>query len=452
MSPQHPCWTTLPPIPLRGVGTSMVESLDHYVHRMAWTVGISRFGLIALSGASSAQAINRRDSCSTFSGLSTYSESRIFGLESLTGVEQLRHGTLWVLKDVAGKLAFGRSTHLRRWCPVCYKQWSQESWEPLIWAVQVLSLCPIHGCALESLCPACGAPQSANTAVARRRTCGKCLRDLGGSGRRPTQSGFMTWVDRQVGDVIELCATPGLAPVRADSFSIYMESLVEQAKGREKVPAILSSHIRNTRHNGVRFRPSIRTMINMCALQGVSVLEMLLSPEGASSAPLLDLWNGYSVLPFGPGPYGSRAGIVAWLLRKVIAKCRGFYLPPMECVLTETGFSRSCMRELNVDLYEHYESLYRAQAGPTMTYRLAEAFCIALGYLSTVDTPRLVHTLFWTLPKRVAPVAHLSSEEAEPACWSAVLYLRLARRAKERSENAYLDAMEDPPWLHGASE
>ncbi len=286
----------------------------------------------------------------------------------------------------------------------------------------------------------------------RRRACTKCQSDLGGKGQRPAQSGFMAWVDRQVSDVIGLCATPGQAPVRADSFSIYMESLVEQAKGREKVPRILKSHIKNTRCNSGPSKPSIRTMINMCALQGVSVLEMLLSPEGASSAPLLDLWNGYTILPFGPGPYGSKVGIVDWLLRKVIAKCRGFYLPPMECVLAETGLSRSCLRELNVDLYEDYESLYRTQAGPTKTYRLAHAFQIALDYLSNVDAPRLDRNLFWSLPKRVAPVAHLSSEEAEPACWSAVLYLRLARRAKERSENAYLDAMVDPPWLHGTSE
>lgn len=451
MNPSPPRWTTLPPIPLRGVGTAMVESLDHYVCRQAWTTGISHLGISALIGRGVIRGGEHGER--KFSGLSTYSEHIIFGLEQLTGVDDLRRGTLWVLKDVAGRLAFGRPSSQRRWCPECYMEWDDEgSWEPLIWAVEVFSLCPVHGCALESQCPACGAHQFANTSVIGRRICAKCKRALGSAGRRPAGSKFRDWVNRQVSDVIELCATPGQAPVRADSYSIYMESLVEQSKYRSKVPLILKDHIKNTGHNGGLFRPSIRTMINMCALQGVAVREMLLNPEEASSATLLDLWSDYSVLPYGAGSYGSRVEIVCWLLRKLLAKCKGFYLPPMEHALAETGLNRACLREMNVDLYESYESLYRSQASWAMTYRLADAFRTALLHLPTAEPNRLTRNLYWSLPNKVAPIAHLSSEEVAPACWSAVLYARLVLMAKKRVGNVSLDAMEDPPWLRIATD
>lgn len=46
----QPYWTVLPPLPLHGLGSALVESLGHYVRRIAWVAGISASRLMAYSG------------------------------------------------------------------------------------------------------------------------------------------------------------------------------------------------------------------------------------------------------------------------------------------------------------------------------------------------------------------------------------------------------------------
>jgi transcriptional regulator with XRE-family HTH domain len=48
--------------------------------------------------------------------------------------------------------------HQRAWCPRCYQQWydnDKSIYEPLLWSINTVVICPIHHNCLQKLCPYC---------------------------------------------------------------------------------------------------------------------------------------------------------------------------------------------------------------------------------------------------------------------------------------------------------
>lgn len=402
-----------------------------------------------LAGLPHARVQGQTRSTTRLCGPGPGAQSRIRALELVTGVGHLRYGSLWMLSNVTCDLSFGRSTVYRRWCPECYGNWDTDaSSEPMVWAVAALSRCPTHGCELESVCRSCGQPQASQTPYRRRRTCTKCGNPLGGAGRRTARPAFHEWIDRQVCELMELCATPGREPFPADTFVTFLELLEQQAIRQRNFPVILQA-VRGHRYGqGGPDKPTITTLVNLCALQGVSIGEMLTAPRHAGSTPLLDLWSGYSALPIGSGSDDYEVKVGYWLLKNLLARCKDLYLPNMLYALDEAGISRVVLRNISPDLYETYEQRYRSQATPTVEYRSAEAFRAALVRFRASASERLRRHIQWLAPAYIAEIVHLSVDEATPPCWSALIYERLARRARQQLYNVTLGSMVDTRWIH----
>ena len=153
-------WTAIPPLELRGIGTGLVESLASYVSRVIATTGATRSGLARHLGLRSTKQMHRLGAfhAAKDPGLT---EAVIDELQRLTGQRALRCGTLWALSRIIAENSpchSGKSR--RRWCPSCYEDWDATSYEPLVWEIDLLICCPVHGCRLESSCPACGGEHS----------------------------------------------------------------------------------------------------------------------------------------------------------------------------------------------------------------------------------------------------------------------------------------------------
>lgn len=390
-------WPILPPLQLRGVGTPFVESYRHYLSRLSAATGVRLQPLVALARNSAPSDVFDSPARSGWFQVPTALEALLFGLERLTGSPDIRCGSFWVLKNVLRNGACGRSTGIRRWCPECYANWNRDSYELMIWDVAILLNCPIHGCALETSCRVCGAKQSQITIYRRRRHCTRCGAALGGAGFRAESTKCQIWVDRQVMDLVELCATPGTRALPASTFETYLSGVVDSAQKQPTRPALLAAIVRL----GSR-QPTIRTLVNLCALQGVHVTDALLNPSFAGSKPLFASWCRWEGLPLGMGPHESKVVAVCGCLEQILAQCGDGYLPPMDLVLRRGAMNRSVLRELAPELYEKYVAKYEAQGTYTVRLGLQRALIKWIEILESREAhnPNVRVTL--KLAKRIA--------------------------------------------------
>ncbi len=103
----------------------------------------------------------------------------------------------------------------RKWCPICYEDWyrdKQTVYEPLVWALKVVDVCPKHREPLRQNCPHCHCANLPLAWEARPGHCYKCLSWLGSSDITETVSfseselKWKLWVANSIGEL--LAATP----------------------------------------------------------------------------------------------------------------------------------------------------------------------------------------------------------------------------------------------------
>jgi AraC-like DNA-binding protein len=125
-------------------------------------------------------------------------------LEALTGRVGLTALTMlpWC-QIVSGRHLLRRK---RAWCPVCFESWRDASspvYEPLLWAIGFVSVCPLHQCRLQEYCPHCGQNSTVLTAKARPGYCYSCRRWLGTSRPGPSDAAASaTSVATAVGELL----------------------------------------------------------------------------------------------------------------------------------------------------------------------------------------------------------------------------------------------------------
>lgn len=165
-----------------GVGTSMVESLDSYTHRVAAAhcVPRSHIDLLVQSGGRSLS----RPKCvpQTVSLNSPICYARIYGdrMAELTG--RVNAGSL-SLSRFAGVLSkSGAQRQYRAWCWQCVKEARDrrtDPYWPLVWSIPDYQVCHVHAAYLTSHCPTCGhASRLKRPWKGPMHTCPNCSRPL----------------------------------------------------------------------------------------------------------------------------------------------------------------------------------------------------------------------------------------------------------------------------------
>lgn len=313
-----------------GVGTSLVESAEHYACRLAWTSGVSMSQLRRLfhihgrggSGGTSA-----------FCGPGRLFDDRVSRLEGFTGVEFIRCGTFSVLNSVLSSKALSKSSVRHRWCPKCYLEWDDErSYEPLLWRVNLSVYCPIHLCALETSCGSCDSPQAVSMCYEKRRTCSTCGLSLSGPGRVFSPSDYAVWAQRQVSELIELCATPGQRPIGEDAYVCFVKGI---AKWLER-PGLLPRAIRHSYMEvlaGRKTRVSLGTLVAFAAFQGVSAVELLVNPRAAASPPLFSAGTAFDEPSSLHRHHFLRVAAFDSCVSKIFDRCRYSFLPPLRLLI-----------------------------------------------------------------------------------------------------------------------
>jgi TniQ len=161
-------------------------------------------------------------------------------LERLTCVQEL-HLLTWL----PWAAILSRYLNLRRqraWCPNCLSEWrgnGQVIYEPLLWTLPVVRICPIHDRTLAEVCPSCRQTLKTLSSNVRPGHCSRCRRWLGDNGEdQPSseclqESGQLReqrWIVESIGELV--ARAPGL------SNSLSLKSI------NENVEAVISRLIK----------------------------------------------------------------------------------------------------------------------------------------------------------------------------------------------------------------
>ena len=160
---------TIPALPPRsilysiepiGIGTPYVESLASYINRLAVEHSISVADLfiriISIYGSIFSEKTNTfKNLWKILSTINNASKSSIIVeiMSELTIRSELKYLTLATIEDLNIN---GALSKIKRYCPKCYEEQKASNnivYDPLIWSIRAIKICPIHRLYLLDDCP-----------------------------------------------------------------------------------------------------------------------------------------------------------------------------------------------------------------------------------------------------------------------------------------------------------
>ncbi len=163
-----------------GIGTAFVEGLSGYVMRLADAHAVSTGSLIGKELSvrvqlGCADLANLGRFWATINGVGDSAKRWVQGLESLTSRSDLRYLTLLPFERLFAKTLLFR--RVRAWCSACYEQMASRDkpiYEPLLWCMKLVEVCPRHHGPLATTCLHCFRSQRPLTAGSRPGFCSWC--------------------------------------------------------------------------------------------------------------------------------------------------------------------------------------------------------------------------------------------------------------------------------------
>ena len=183
---------SLPPI---GLDTPHVESLTGYIARLAAAHAVETGDLVNhellprvpyTKGPRTGQTPVRLPrysfyfSAHALNGPGERARLWISLLEELTRVPRLDVLTFGPWSKMISGVCLLRP--YRAWCSLCYELWrslGQSVYEPLLWTVQSVEICPEHRQPLDTVCHSCGRRQYVFSSRSRPGYCSRCRCWLG---------------------------------------------------------------------------------------------------------------------------------------------------------------------------------------------------------------------------------------------------------------------------------
>jgi transcriptional regulator with XRE-family HTH domain len=164
-----------------------VESLTSYLTRLAQahSVTVTRLLIDEIAPLlEKAHGILPHGLCTHYTanvnGMRPHTQATIAALEHLTHRRGLQYLTFLPWVNVLCPTQLLRAK--RAWCAACFAVWDAAGhtvYEPLLWTLRVLTLCPVHGQPLCSICSACQGQSAPLASCMRPGYCAHCRRWLG---------------------------------------------------------------------------------------------------------------------------------------------------------------------------------------------------------------------------------------------------------------------------------
>ena len=206
---------------IQGLDASYGESLTSYIARLAQAYHVFPGILMERElapvvnktyGGANLHTIYRH--VAALNGTGEMALNVVKALQSLTLQDKLHCLTMIPWANVFPTRGLLRS--VRAWCPVCYQEWQSNSkivYEPLVWAIDAVKVCPLHHHQLITECPQCQQPNRLLDWKSQPGYCSRCLRWLGSlqntaySNISPMESRMLLWVAGTVKDLLAVTPT-----------------------------------------------------------------------------------------------------------------------------------------------------------------------------------------------------------------------------------------------------
>jgi len=213
-------------------------------------------------------------------------------LQQLTSRTDLDALTLILLRSILPDRGLLRSR--RSWCPACYGIWYETGktlYDPLIWMLRPVTVCPVHDQILQSKCPRCNRLLMPLDRHYRPGFCSRCGSFLGNSCIETPESlqrvtHWDRWVTENVGELIAMLPTLRESPlppiqrgVRTIVETHYQGNIAEFARtiGVSKTTAWGWVSGKN--------RPPITGLLNICYSVSIRLTDLLVNRVLAPASP-----------------------------------------------------------------------------------------------------------------------------------------------------------------------
>ncbi len=225
-------------------------------------------------------------------GLGTLAEDWVQIVEELTLRVDLRALTMLFWSQVLSSRGLIRP--LRVWCPECYEEWREKGqviYEPLLWTLQIVRICPWHKRLLSSQCPYVDCQKSLPWLAWHSRPgyCSCCERWLGlaSSEKRlafnhqaKEESLWQTWVIEVLGEMLA-APSPHFSPPVRQKIVTALAVCIEQfgdgnAAALARAVGLPKTTLWEWQHG--LFLPSLEILLRLCSKINGSLLALIL-PE-----------------------------------------------------------------------------------------------------------------------------------------------------------------------------
>jgi transcriptional regulator with XRE-family HTH domain len=287
-----------------GIGTPLIESLTSYINRLAWTYRVGPRILIAQEIMPHLGKSYHFQSSSSLLGAFCRSEAMSINsagegtldwsgtLERLTMRGDLQDLTLcqW-----AGKIPpQGLLRAAPAWCPTCYHEWWEKGlpiYQPLLWMLQIVTVCLRHRRQLEERCLHCQRKQSVIPARIQPGCCTQCLTWLGISSNPEIENevyeetlDWQQWVLNTIGELRQASATSGILVWEqlANGLALCSE-IIGSSKQLASLVGISKQLLSSWQNR--KQTPSFGRMLELCYVLDISpLLLMTNNPEALKEA------------------------------------------------------------------------------------------------------------------------------------------------------------------------
>lgn len=436
-------WSTLVPLQPADTNSGSVESAEHYVARLAHAMRVTPGAITTAADLAAGYIRSGSPYPGSWNGPGGTSLRRIEALVDLTGVPSVRATTFWALGEIISQIGVRSSRRAIRWCPVCISN-NDESvpMERLVWTIGMVSACQIHGVQLEEACQRCGANQVYGRPYPLRRCCSSCSHALFHAGTPVSGPRFNVWIDQVMDELVAYVSCQStVAPIPLSNFVEFLDLLKCQHSSSENLPKWIHSL------GGHITRPSIVMLLNLAAYQGVTPLEILLSPRTAAAPRLFEDEKRFRSIPV-PFRFPGNAAQAACCLTELCNSGFGL-LPSLDAVLKQFKASRTGFRAAYPELCKRYGVLVNEHRNLVPTYKYSRAFMMACHLIQDKNRNRLSVSNRSQLIRTVAELARVDSALSKAAVERAALVTKWVRAAPREAAKTPVEDDVVATWSTG---